>query len=183
MNAHTLPKMPIMRAAAAVSPPSNSFTSLGSTGAIIPRAKMASMTVMRMNATAAGRAPGVGGEDLTRRSYRPLTHGLTWCASSRRTSCRVVVHSPAAHFAVTSAHGYLRPHGDRHRRVGARHGRVPRSHAARRQRRERVRVHTAVHGPRGALSTVQRRGLGRPWLPVRPVRAPGTRHGRGDSAV
>jgi glutathione peroxidase len=53
ITAQDVPKTPITSAARAVSPPSNCSMSFGSTGMITPSASMSSITVMKMNVTAA----------------------------------------------------------------------------------------------------------------------------------
>ena len=65
MTAQDVPNTPITSAARAVLPPSNCSMSFGSTGMIIPSASMSSMTVMKMNVTAArDGAAGAEGSDM-----------------------------------------------------------------------------------------------------------------------
>jgi len=50
---HVKPKMPVIEAARAMSPPSSWMTSFGRTGTMMPRASMSSATVTKINANAA----------------------------------------------------------------------------------------------------------------------------------
>jgi hypothetical protein len=55
ISAQTVPKMPKISAARAVSPPRKRSTSFGSTGMIMPSASMSSAMVTKMKASAARR--------------------------------------------------------------------------------------------------------------------------------
>src|SRR5436190_20809215 len=65
-----------MRAALAVSPPSNWTMSFGSTGTIMPRASMSRTTVTKTNASAARRGPCAVTDDVRSPEVVPALAGL-----------------------------------------------------------------------------------------------------------
>src|SRR5262249_4312438 len=81
MPEYTVPKRPTIAAATAASPPSNCSTSLGSTGAMMPRASMSSATVTKMKASAALRT---GVAMPTTASFMVGVEAMSGDARSRR---------------------------------------------------------------------------------------------------
>ena len=88
-------------------------------------------------------------------------------------------HRPAG-----TAHGLpLRLQRRRHPRQAGQALEVQGQGAADRQHRERVRLHAAVQGARGAAQEAPRQGARGARLPVQPVRRAGARRREGDRAV